>query len=68
MSSSFYHFTSLTMHIIFHHFQAEIQRQRDINVSLKNTISGIEIDHKIKLQELETAKSKLVYDKYFFIS
>ena len=56
------------MQIIFYHFQAEIQRQRDANVSLKNTISGIEIDHKIKLQELETAKSKLVYDKYFFIS
>ena len=36
--------------------KAELQRQRDTNVSLKNTLSESEIDHKLRLQELETAK------------
>ena len=41
---------------IFYFIKAELQRQRDTNVSLKNTLSESEIDHKLRLQELETAK------------
>ena len=43
---------------LFSLHQAELSRQRDTNVSLRNSMAANETEQKLKLHELETAKLK----------
>ena len=52
-----YLFIDLFVHLFSLH-QAELSRQRDTNVSLRNSMAANETEQKLKLHELETAKLK----------